>query len=192
MELTDGTVTIRSPVETDAPMVAAAVQASLDTLRPWMPWATSGYGPEQAVEWITGQLEPGSVPFVILDDGGVIVGSTGLNMIDRQNLRANLGYWLRPDRTGRGYATAATRMVAAWGFDHLGLQRIEIMMSVENERSRLVAERAGAVYEGIQRGRLRYEDRQHDAHMFAFLASGPRPTGTTDRTDQNAPGYREL
>ena len=175
MKLSDETVTVRSPTEDEAPVVAAAVQSSLDSLQPWMPWATSDYGPEQARQWIAGELEPGAVPLVILDDAGDIVGSSGLNLIDHQNLRANLGYWVRPDRTGRGYATAATRLVAAWGLDHFGLQRIEIVMSIENERSRLVAERSGARYEGVQWGRLRYGARQHDAHMFAFVADRHRP-----------------
>ena len=184
MELTDGYVTVRTPVEADAREVADAVQTALDTLAPWMPWATEDYGPEHALQWIRSELEPGAVPFVILDDEGGIAGSTGLNLIDRQNLRANLGYWLLPDRTGRGYATAATRLVAAWGLDHLGLERIEIVMSVENEPSRLVAERAGARYEGVQRARLRYGDRQHDAHVFAFLADGHRPpTGAPYRDE---------
>lgn len=175
MELSDGTVTLRTPVEADAPEVAAAVQAALPFIQPWMPWATDDYGADQALEWITGAIEADAVPFVILDDDGSIVGSTGLNQFDGLNLRANLGYWLLPDRTGRGYATAATRLVAAHGFDRLGLQRIEIMMSVENEASRRVAERAGALHEGIQRNRLRLQGRQHDAHGFAFLADGPRP-----------------
>lgn len=175
MDLSDDIVTLRTPVEADAPEVAAAVRASLVTIQPWMPWATDDYGPDHALQWITGALEPEAVPLLILDDGGAIAGSAGLNHIDALNRRANLGYWLRPDRTGRGYATAATRLVAAHGFDHLGLQRIEIVMSVENEPSRRVAERAGALHEGILRNRLRLSGRQHDAHSFAYLADGPRP-----------------
>jgi ribosomal-protein-serine acetyltransferase len=175
MELADDTVRLRTPVPDDAPKVAATVRGALPTLRPWMPWATEDYGIDDATAWITGTLEPGAVPFVILDDHGAIVGSAGLNQIDGLNLRANLGYWLHPDHTGRGYATAATRLVATHGLDHLGLQRIEITMSVENEASRRVADRAGALHEGIQRNRLRLHGRQHDAHMFAFLADGPRP-----------------
>lgn len=172
MELTDGNVRVRNPTEDDAPAVAAAVQASFEAISPWMVWATPDYGPAEALQWITNQL-PGdedAVPFVILDDQDDIVGTCGLNHLDQLNRRANLGYWLRPDRTGRGYASGAARLVAGWAIEHLDLQRIEIIMSVENHPSRRVAERAGATYEGILRRRLRYRGRQHDAHSFACLA----------------------
>lgn len=175
MDLADDMVTLRTPVESDAAAVADAVNASLAFIQPWMPWATDDYGPDDALQWINGTIDSTAVPFVILGDDGAIVGSCGLSRLDPLNLQANLGYWLRPDRTGRGYATAATRLVAAHGFDEHGMARIEIVMSVENEASRRVAERAGALHEATLRDRLRLHGRQHDAHMFAFLASGPRP-----------------
>lgn len=170
MELTDGTVTLRTPTDDDAPAVAAAVRDSLESLRPWMPWATDDYDEAGAREWIHGIVEPSSVRFVITDVGGRIVGSTGLNGIDRLNARANLGYWLRDDATGCGYATRAARLVAEYGMTELGLHRLEILMSVENEASRRVAIRAGAQYEGVQRGRLLLQGRPHDAHSYIFLS----------------------
>ena len=177
MELTDGNVTLRTPLVDDAPSIAAAVRDSYETISPWMVWARPDYTTEDAIQWITNQI-PGdadAVPLVNVDDDGTIAGASGLNGFDQLNRRANLGYWLRPDRTGRGYATGATRLVAAWGFDHLELERIEIIMSTENEPSRKVAERAGAAYEGVLRRRLRYHGRQHDAHGFVYLVDGPRP-----------------
>lgn len=170
MELTDGNVTLRSPTDADASAVAEAVQASLETLSPWMPWATEGYDDDAAREWIHGIIDPSSVRFVIMDPAGRIIGSCGLNAFDKGNARANLGYWVRADATGFGYATGATKLVAAHGINDLGLHRIEVIMSVENEPSRRVAIRAGAFYEGVQRGRLLLKGRHHDVHGFVFLA----------------------
>lgn len=173
MELTDGRIVLRTPTEDDAAPVAAAVQSSLAELRPWMPWATEDYDEVGARQWINGEIEPGALALVILDEDNRIVGTTGLNHFDEPNRRANLGYWIRTDATGRGYATAATRLVAAHGLAARRLERIEIIMSVENEASRRVAERAGALYEGVLRARLRLEDRQHDVHSYAILANPP-------------------
>ncbi len=170
MELTDGRITLRTPIEDDAPTVAAGVQASLETLQPWMPWATEGYDEAAALEWIKGGIEPTAIPLVIVAPDGGIVGSTGLNGLDSLNARANLGYWVRADATGFGYATAATKLVAQYGLVQLELQRIEVIMSVENEASRRVAIKAGAIYEGVQRRRLRLQGRQHDVHGYVFLA----------------------
>ena len=142
MELTDGNVTLRTPTDEDATAVAAGVQESLQSLQLWMPWATEDYDEAAAREWIHGIIEPSSIRFVITDPSGRIVGSTGLNSIDTLNARANLGYWLRDDATGFGYATGATRLVADYGLTELGLHRLEVLMSVENEASRRVAIRA--------------------------------------------------
>ena len=182
MELTDGNVTLRTPVDDDAVEVAAGVQDSLETLSPWMPWATESYDESAARSWIQGEIEPNSVRCVLIGGDGRMVGSAGLNHFDTANNRANLGYWLRADATGFGYATSATRLLARYGLDELGLHRIEVMMSVENDASRQVAIRAGAGYEGVQRGRLLLRGRYHDAHGYAFVATTADDATITDAT----------
>lgn len=170
MELTDGTITLRPPVEADADGVAARVLASLPELAPWMPWATEAYDTASALAWVRREIDPTAHPFLIVDDTGAVVGSAGINKVDGLNRSANLGYWLSTGATGYGYATRATRLIAHHGLDDLGLHRIEVVMAVENTASRAVAERAGATYEGIQRGGLLLGDVHHDAHQYSFVA----------------------
>ena len=112
---------------------------------------------------------------MLVDGSGGIAGSCGLNHLDHENRRANLGYWVRTDRTGRGHAVAATRLVAGFGFDVAGMHRIEIVMSVRNLASRAVAERAGAHHEGVARGRLLLGGEFHDAHTFSLLPGDLHP-----------------
>lgn len=166
MELTDGHVTLRRPVADDAEAIVAGVRHAQPELAPWMPWAVGDYDPADALRWINLELDPH--PFVIINKAATIVGSVGLNGIDESNMLANLGYWLRTDAVGNGYATAATKLLATYGIDQIGLHRIEIIMSTENEPSRRVAERAGATYEGVLRNRLRLHGRSHDAHSFSI------------------------
>lgn len=162
--LGNGQLTLRPPEPADAPVVARAVQASLGELEPWMPWASAEYDEAAALDWI----EHGDAhPFVILDSDGEFMGSCGLNHRDELNQRANLGYWVRTDRAGRGVATAATVLLASHGLTELGLRRIEIVMAVENHASRRVAERAGATYEGVLLKRLILQGISHDAHGFS-------------------------
>lgn len=168
MELTDGTITLRPPARGDAEAVADGVRSSPDIAR-WMPWA-EGYDLAKARAWIGGELDPTEHRFVVLSPAGALVGACGINQVEATNQTGNLGYWLRSDATGNGWATAATRLVARHGIDTLGLHRIEVVMAVDNEASRRVAERAGAVYEGVLRGRLLIGGVHHDAHCFAFVA----------------------
>ena len=83
---------------------------------------------------------------------------------------ANLGYWVRTSAARRGVATNATRAVARYGFEELGLQRIEIVAAVRNLPSQRVAEKAGAVREGVLRKRLLIRGEAHDAVLFSLVA----------------------
>ena len=170
MELRDEEIRLRPPVEADAEAIASAVQASLVELARWMPWAVEGYDAAMALAWIRKKFDPSEQGFLIIASDDEIVGTCGLNRFDAMNARAELGYWLRSDRTGHGWATRATRLVAQYGIGELDLQRIEIIMSTRNEASRRVAERAGAKHEGILRNRIRLPDGQHDGHMYSIVA----------------------
>lgn len=170
MELSDGVVRLRPPTLDDGEQVVAAIQASLDHLAPWMPWATPDYGLAAHHEWVTGSEQRGDRPLLICDAGGYVVGATGLNQIDGFNRRANIGYWVRPDRTGRGYATRSVRLVCRHAVVDLGFHRLDIMMAVGNTASRAVAERVGAYHEGVLRSALLLHGRRHDAHSYSLLA----------------------
>jgi ribosomal-protein-serine acetyltransferase len=167
--LTDGVITLRPPTEADAPAMVAAVRSSLAELTPFMPWATADYGEANVFDWLRDSRAAGDIRYLILGEDGELAGGCGLNLFNRFNNSANLGYWLRSDRTGRGYATRAVRLLAGHGLKSVNLERIEIFMSVENEPSRRVAERAGATFEGTQRHRLLLHGRYHDTHVFSLI-----------------------
>lgn len=134
-----------------------------------MPWATPAYDLDAALAWVRREYDPTARSYLIIDpDDGALVGTCGLNGVSELNRTANLGYWLRTGCTGRGHATEAVRLVAQQG--HVGgLHRLEIVMSVDNDASRRVAERAGAVYEGVRRAALLLHGRHHDCHVFSLL-----------------------
>ncbi len=169
---------LRTPVPADAAPLTAAVGAAYEHLRHWMVWASPHYSQEDAIQWIEGKIggrtETGDVPLLIVDTDDQLLGAIGLHAIDRLNDRATLGYWLRPEATGAGVATKATRLLADYALSNRAIHRVEITMSVENEPSRRVAERAGATYEGVAVEYLKHGDRFHDAHRFYFLANQSR------------------
>lgn len=109
--------------------------------------------------------------FFTVVDGAInqIVGVSFLNSINRYHLFANLGYMIRTSRTGQGIATKAARLVAQYGFEKLGLQRIEIVSSIDNEPSLRVAEELGAAREGLQRNRVLIHGTPHDAYMHSLI-----------------------
>lgn len=79
---------------------------------------------------------------------GELIGSCGLITIDHRLRSAEIGYWVAPRGRGRGVAARATRAIAHWAFDRLGLRRIVWQAELGNHASRLVAMRAGFRIEG--------------------------------------------
>lgn len=166
-------VRIRPLVAADAVAFHSAALESTAELFPWMPWCHAAYSLEEAVAW-TGSREAlfaagNEYSFAILDEGGRFLGACDLNQINRTYRLANVGYWVRTAVTGRGVAPAAIRELAAFAFARTDLERLEILCAVGNVRSQRAAEKAGAVREGVLRGRLRLHDRQHDAVAYAIV-----------------------
>jgi ribosomal-protein-serine acetyltransferase len=168
--LTDGVVTLSPPRDEDAEAVAAAVQASLDTLAQWMPWATPAYDADSAREWIRTTRNPGVRGFSIGLGDGTIIGSCGLQNNDAPNHCIELGYWIGGAYTGNGYATRAARLLIAHAFEALDVHRVTIMVSVHNQRSQRVAERLAGPPEAVLQDRIRARNQWHDACVYGVIA----------------------
>jgi RimJ/RimL family protein N-acetyltransferase len=159
LRLTDGAVLLRPWADDDAPRLFAAARASIAAVGPWMSWLHAGYALRDAEEWIRrchdGWAADADREFGIFDPAtGDVWGAVGINQRNRVHGFANLGYWVRAGLWGRGIATAAARLAAAHAIDALSLARLEIVVRVDNAASRRVAEKAGAVLEGIARHRI--------------------------------------
>jgi RimJ/RimL family protein N-acetyltransferase len=174
LESLDGQFVLRPPELEDASVIYDATLVSLEDLTPWMDWCNPDYSIEITLDWLRRlplDWEEGiNYQFGIFDNlNGQFVGSCGINHINRYYLLANLGYWIRSDRKGEGIATATAIRVAKFGFHELELRRIEIVTGVENQASRRVAEKAGAMFEGLLRKRLKLGDKNIDAAMYSLI-----------------------
>jgi RimJ/RimL family protein N-acetyltransferase len=113
--------------------------------------------------------------FTVADPSDACVGTVDLRLSEPGSRTAEVGFLVTPAARGRGYATAALRTLALWGFDSFGLHRIRWRAAVGNEASRRVAQNAGFRPEGVQRGGLTdRDDRPADAWVAALLATDPR------------------
>jgi RimJ/RimL family protein N-acetyltransferase len=144
-------------------------------LRPWQPadaavvhracqdpvlrhWADlpAPYPMEDAARFV-GELAPSlladdvAVPLGVFDaDSGELLGSADLRALDRRNKTAELGYWSAPWARGRRVAERASRALLRWGFDELGLLRVDWKATVGNHASRLTGLRLGFRMIGVQ------------------------------------------
>ncbi len=169
-----GNIGIRPFRPDDAGPVYQAVEESRAAVAPWMPDLAAVPSVEAVGAWInatlTGRAAGHMFHCAIVDvPTDTFLGGCGLTHLHATHRFANLSYWVRSSQVRRGVATTATRLLAAWGFAHVHLHRIEIVVALENTASRRVAEKAGARYEGVLRNRIWVHDHPHDAVMFSLI-----------------------
>ena len=172
--LAAGGLLLRRYSAADAAAVHEAAAESVAEVAPYETWCHQGYSLAEAAEyasWWEQAWERGSAYyFAVTDEAtGRYLGSCGLCPVESEHATAGLGFWVRTSETGRGVATIAARLVAAAGFAHLGLNRIELLIAVDNAASRRVAEKLGAAYEGTLRKRLVLPAGPTDMAMHALV-----------------------
>ncbi|MET7696646.1 GNAT family protein [Streptomyces sp. NPDC005485] len=75
-----------------------------------------------------------------------------------------------PRGRGRGLGTEATRLIVGYGFEQLGLNRIQLELFSDNHRARRVYEKVGFVEEGVRRQALVRGEDLLDETVMAVLA----------------------
>jgi len=82
---------------------------------------------------------------------GVFYGGCGLNNLDKEHQKAEIGFWLLPQFWGKGIISAAVSLVCNYGFTVFHLNRIEAIIESENINSKKVMERMKFNYEGTMK-----------------------------------------
>lgn len=142
----------------DAAALLAAIESGRDRLLPWMPWAASD---NRTVDECAASIErmkvkcerrePPADDFAlgIFDAAsGEPLGGTGLHRIIAEWHEGEVGYWVRPDRHGRGICTRAVSALLTWAFTPQteggwGLRRIHIRCAGGNMASQRVPRKLG-------------------------------------------------
>ena len=152
------------------------VEADLERLRRWEPWAaeeptvagTAAYGRSQLLAWVDGLAVP-----TVVRERGVVVGAVGARL-DPAAGTADVGWWLASSAEGRGVATRAVSALA----DHLvaahGVRRLQARVALGNTRSLALAARLGLRPEGVLLGALVVGGRRLDVEVHAIDAAAWR------------------
>jgi RimJ/RimL family protein N-acetyltransferase len=147
----------------DAGAIAAAVRASLEHLRPWMPWAApeaaelrtqlvrvaeadelweSGTGFIYVLIEASGGAPTAATGSVVRDPDGEFVGTIGLHRRLADDA-VEIGYWIVAGKTRRGYATAAAQAATQVAVALPGTRVVEIHCDEANTASAGVPRKLG-------------------------------------------------
>ena len=168
---------LRSWEPRDAPLLADAIDSSLDHLRPWMPWAHDE--PRSLDDRIAllrgfrGRFDLGEdfVYGVFSRDETEALGGSGLHTRAGEGA-LEIGYWIRTSAVGRGYARETTAALTRVAFRVCGVDRVEIRVDPANELSLRIPRALGFAEEATLRRRLPAGEGEapRDVVVFAMFA----------------------
>jgi ribosomal-protein-alanine N-acetyltransferase len=99
-----------------------------------------------------------------------LIGSAGFyKWIQPERYQAEMGYDLSPAFWGKGIMAEALTATIQYGFDHMSLHRIEVLISHHNKRSQTLVRRLGFKREGVLRDHYFIEGRFSDDVIFSLL-----------------------
>jgi len=156
----------------DAARLKECVDSSIEHLLPWMPWAVhEPQTVEEKVELLRrfrGGFDLGEdFPYGVYErDESRQLGGSGLHTRGGPDA-FEIGYFIRADAVGNGYATELTAVLTRVAFEVAGAQRVDVKIVPANERSIRVPEKLGYTLEGRLRRRL--EPADEDGRLRDFL-----------------------
>ena len=114
-------------------------------------------------------VNPGTRWGLELHDRPGLIGSCGLFSWNRQWRKCSIGYELAREAQGQGYMREALLAILAWGYRHMGLNRVEALIHPDNLASIRLAAGIGFVAEGRLRELGYWGGRHHDMMQLALL-----------------------
>ena len=111
-----------------------------------------------------------SVAFAIAEpDTGEFRGEVLLHTFEWEHSRAAVGIWVAREVRGHGIGACALRLISQYGFEELGLRRLEMTTFPDNEPLVRMAEHVGFVSEGVLRSYTFERGERRDLLMLSLL-----------------------
>jgi RimJ/RimL family protein N-acetyltransferase len=138
-------VTLRRWVLGDVATLHRLVTEAQESLRPWMSWAAGEYTRRDAADFVADMAMgrgAGVVYAYALVVDGAPVGGIGMQRNEVPDA-LEIGYWLHPAHTGRGYVTMAAGLLVEEAFALPWVGRVQIWHDAANTASAGVPRRLG-------------------------------------------------
>lgn len=171
----------------DAPLLSAAIEASLDHLREWMPWAMTE---PKSLEERVGYLRRMRAAFdrdeeyvygVFNQDESVVIGGTGLHG-RKEGSCLEIGYWIHAGYINQGLATEISAALTKVAFILHGVDWMEMRCDPRNVRSASVPRKLGYTHDTTLRQRRTTPQGNREGTMIWSLFADEFPDSRAAQT----------
>ena len=140
----------------------------------YMPWGPSSE--EDTKKFIQMSIKQGSkVPRkffdmpIVLKESRLVMGCVAIRVSSFLHKKADMGYWIKRELWGQGFATEATLGLLRFGFQRLKMNKIYATASPENPASIRVLEKIGMKKEGYLKEDMFIRGEYRDSVLLAIL-----------------------
>jgi ribosomal-protein-alanine N-acetyltransferase len=98
-----------------------------------------------------------------------VIGIAGFIAYFEEHSKGEIAYVLSPDYQNKGYMTEALELIINYGFDVMGLKRIEAKCEIDNFASEKVLQKLGMRLEGCCYSYLFRKGKFRDYKLYALL-----------------------
>lgn len=170
--IVDSHLRMREIQMSDAGPIFKIINKDREYLRTWLPFVDYTRMVEDTERFIktvhAGQNEHKEMVYVILNDNE-IVGIIGFRNTDKTNHKTEIGYWLAQDQQGKGIVTRCVKALVALAFEKMRMNRVQIRVAVENQKSKAIPVRLGFKLEGREREGEYLNSHYVDLDVFGLL-----------------------
>ncbi len=138
--------------DTFVPEYVQLAHDDYDYLAKWLEWPRFCKTKEDFNSFIADSIdgyESGNSMNCTILYKGVVAGTAGFNKIDRKLGRVEIGYWLGSRFQKKGIVTKVCRHLINYAFTIPDIDKVQILVAIENLPSRAVCERLNMSLEGV-------------------------------------------
>lgn len=151
----------------------AAIENSREHLARFLPWVHKINIVQDFANYISHCIklhkELHEVSFAILVDN-VPVGKIGLHHLNLPNKAGSIGYWLAKSVEGKGIVIRSCKQLITYGFEQVGLHRIEIKTATKNFKSQAIPQKLNFKKEGLLRQAELINNEFLDLYLYSMLS----------------------
>lgn len=170
----DDAIQLRVLKEEDAAALFQLVDSNRSYLRRFLGWVDGARSEEDSRAFILHkrqQLERKESLTLEIWYENILVGLVGFEEIDCLNHSAGIGYWLDESHQGKGIIIRSVKSLVEYGFNSLGLHRIEIICAVENIKSQAIPIALRFEKEATLKEYIWHYSNYFNAHLYSLISS---------------------
>ncbi|AZZ60992.1 GNAT family N-acetyltransferase [Oenococcus sp. UCMA 16435] len=170
-QVSQQTVELVLPEQKYAKKLFEIIEVDRKPLSMWMPWVKITKSEKNEIDFINYAREK-TAKYQLLELTIIVdnqpIGMIDLHNIDRNDHRAEVGYWMFSKYQGKGIMTEALKHLLNIAFNELSLNKIIVMADSENQKSKAIPRRLGFRQEGTLKEEIFMNSQFRNLDIFAI------------------------